>query len=108
VSTHYHRNALKPFGAHYTTAFDASQEKYFLYFNLKKVLDLAGLALYNYMYKEEKEMEKAKETKVARPTKKGLINEIIALGIATDVAQSLSRANIEALELVKELIIARG
>jgi len=27
VSTHYHGNPLKPFGAHYTTKIDASQEK---------------------------------------------------------------------------------
>jgi len=49
-------------------------------------------------------MKDIKETKVARPTKKVLINEIIAKGVDPKVAQSLSRANIEALQLVKELL----
>lgn len=67
-------------------------------------LDLAGLALYNYIHTKEKEMKQAKETKVARPTKKVLINEIIAKGVDPKIAQSLSRANIEALQMVKELL----
>jgi len=49
-------------------------------------------------------MKQAKETKVARPTKKALINEIIAKGVEPKIAQSLARANIEALELVKSLL----
>jgi len=50
-------------------------------------------------------MKQAKETKVAkRPTKKVLINEIIAKGVDPKIAQSLSRANIEALQMVKELL----
>ena len=61
---------------------------------------MAGLALYNYGYKE-KEMEKAKKV---RPTKKALINDIIAKGVDPKIAQSLSRANIEALQMVKELL----
>jgi len=70
----------------------------------KKILDLAGSALYNYIHTKEKDMKQAKEAKVARPTKKVLINEIIAKGVDPKVAQSLSRANIEALQLVKELL----
>ena len=65
---------------------------------------MAGLALYNYGYKEEKDMEKAKSAKVARPTKKALINDIIKLGVDPKVAESLSRANIEAIQMVKSLL----
>jgi hypothetical protein len=49
-------------------------------------------------------MQDKKETKVARPTKKVLINEIIAKGVDPKIAMSLSRANIEALQMVKELL----
>jgi len=65
---------------------------------------LAGLALYNNGYKEEKDMEKAKSAKVARPTKKALINDIIKMGVDPKVAESLSRANIEAIQMVKSLL----
>ena len=61
---------------------------------------MAGLALYNYGYKE-KEMEKAKKV---RPTKKALVNDIIKLGVDPKVAMAGSRSNIEALELVKGLL----
>ena len=49
-------------------------------------------------------MQDKKETKVARPTKKALINDIIAKGIDPKIAMSLSRANIEAIQMVKELL----
>ena len=47
---------------------------------------------------------KQEKAKVARPTKKALSNEIIAKGVDPKIAQSLSRANIEALEMVKGLL----
>ena len=65
---------------------------------------MAGLALYNMYYIKEKEMEKAKTAKVARPTKKALINDIIAMGVDPKIAESLSRANIEAIAMVKALL----
>ena len=81
--------------------------------NLKKSFDLAGLALYNYRYKEGgewaptktgKAMQDNKDTKKVRPTKKALINDIIAKGVEPKIAQSLSRANIEALQMVLKLL----
>ena len=62
---------------------------------------MAGFALYNYIHTKEKDMEQAKKV---RPTKKALINDIIAKGVDPKIAQSLSRANIEALQMVKELL----
>ena len=49
-------------------------------------------------------MQDKKETKVARPTKKALIKDIIDRGVEPKIAMSLSRANIEALQMVKELL----
>ena len=80
--------------------------------NLKKSLDLAGLALYNYRYKEGGEWAPTKTGKAmqdknikkVRPTKKALINDIIAKGVEPKIAQSLSRANIEALQMVLKLL----
>ena len=79
--------------------------------NLKKSLDLAGLALYNYGYKEGGEFAPTKtgkamqdKIKKVRPTKKALINDIIAKGVEPKIAQSLSRANIEALQMVLKLL----
>jgi hypothetical protein len=44
------------------------------------------------------------KTKKVRPTKKALVNNIIAKGVDPKIAQSLSRANIEALEMVEGLL----
>tara|TARA_R110002012_G_scaffold2398_13_gene11727 strand:- start:36 stop:188 length:153 start_codon:yes stop_codon:yes gene_type:complete len=49
-------------------------------------------------------MTKDKTVKTVRPTKKALVNDIINRGVDPKIAQSLSRANIEALEMVKELL----
>ena len=73
---------------------------------------MAGLALYNYRYKEGGEWAPTKTGKAmqdknikkVRPTKKALINDIIAKGVEPKIAQSLSRANIEALQMVLELL----
>jgi len=49
-------------------------------------------------------MTKDTTVKTVRPTKKALINDIIAKGVDPKIAQSLSRANIEAIQMVKELL----
>ena len=61
-------------------------------------LDLAGLALYTYSMKNQKE-QKAK-----RPSKKVLMAEIEAKGVDKTIVASLGRANIDTLVWVKGLL----
>jgi hypothetical protein len=49
-------------------------------------------------------MTKDNTVKTVRPTKKALVNDIIAKGVDPKIAQSLARSNIEALEMVKGLL----
>ena len=50
---------------------------------------------------KEKEMEKAKETKVAkRPSKKVLMAQIEAMGVDKAIVASLGRSNIETIQWV--------
>ena len=70
----------------------------------KKVLD-AGQKISIIVYiNKEKEMEKAKETKVARPSKKVLMAQIEAKGVDSKIVQSLGRANIDTIAWVLKTI----
>ena len=59
-----------------------------------------SLALYNYIYIKEKEMEKAKQAKKTRPTKKALIAQLEKAGVEQKITTSLMRANIETIQWV--------
>ena len=82
---------------HYTIKNLVCQELFFK--NLFTLfLDLAGLALYTYSMKNQKE-QKAK-----RPSKKVLMAEIEAKGVDKTIVASLGRANIDTLVWVKGLL----
>ena len=67
---------------------------------LKIFIDKSKLALYNYNHIKEKEMEKAKQAKKTRPTKKALIAQLEAKGVDRKITTSLMRANIETIQWV--------
>ena len=58
------------------------------------------MALYNMFYIKEKEMEKAKQAKKTRPTKKALIAQLEKAGVEQKITTSLMRANIETIQWV--------
>ena len=53
---------------------------------------------------KEKEMEKVKNEKAKRPSKKVLMAEIEKMGVDKTIVASLGRANIETIQWVKSLI----